>query len=257
MVTILGAGGAIGSELVKELTARNEPIRLVSRNPKLAPGATEAVAALCLFAGCVANRQIVYPTSGATGCSPNDIVLSDIATQSSGNNEVQETWNADCLRQHFRCTRSRGVTTCQEVTGDLAQPITRPPIKKDTKPTTSADLTSAISPLIQQIWDAYQRGDATAHNAQLTDDYTAVHPDGSVHSRRPTAQEIQAAPIGVHVLSDIRVVPTGSETALANYLATVEVPGESAKLVRFYVGELWVKQAGQWKCRYYQATLRK
>jgi nucleoside-diphosphate-sugar epimerase len=45
MVTILGAGGAIGSELVKALSARDEPIRLVSRNPKLVPGATEAFAA--------------------------------------------------------------------------------------------------------------------------------------------------------------------------------------------------------------------
>src|SRR6266404_947291 len=45
MVTILGAGGAIGSELIKELSARSEPIRLVSRNPKLVPGAAEAVAA--------------------------------------------------------------------------------------------------------------------------------------------------------------------------------------------------------------------
>src|ERR1700730_16640043 len=45
MVTILGADGAIGSELVKELTARNEPIRLVSRTPRLVPAAGEAVAA--------------------------------------------------------------------------------------------------------------------------------------------------------------------------------------------------------------------
>src|SRR5713226_8376383 len=45
MVTILGAGGAIGSELVKELSARGEPIRVVSRNPKLVPGAAEAIAA--------------------------------------------------------------------------------------------------------------------------------------------------------------------------------------------------------------------
>src|SRR5579872_2811633 len=45
MVTILGAGGAISSELVKELSALDEPIRLVSRHPKLVPGATEAVAA--------------------------------------------------------------------------------------------------------------------------------------------------------------------------------------------------------------------
>jgi nucleoside-diphosphate-sugar epimerase len=45
IATILGAGGAIGNELVKELAARSEPIRLVSRNPKLVPGATEAIAA--------------------------------------------------------------------------------------------------------------------------------------------------------------------------------------------------------------------
>ena len=45
MVTILGAGGAIGSELLKELTPRDERIRLVSRNPKLVSGAAEAVAA--------------------------------------------------------------------------------------------------------------------------------------------------------------------------------------------------------------------
>src|SRR5229473_2888298 len=45
MVTILGAGGAIGNELFKELVARNESIRLVSRNPKLVPGVAETVAA--------------------------------------------------------------------------------------------------------------------------------------------------------------------------------------------------------------------
>lgn len=44
MVTILGAGGAIGSELVKHFTT-GEPVRLASRNPKLVPGAAEAVAA--------------------------------------------------------------------------------------------------------------------------------------------------------------------------------------------------------------------
>jgi len=45
MVTILGSGGAIGNELLKELIARKESIRLVSRNPKRVPGVAEAVAA--------------------------------------------------------------------------------------------------------------------------------------------------------------------------------------------------------------------
>jgi nucleoside-diphosphate-sugar epimerase len=45
MITILGAGGAIGDGLVKELIARGEPVRLVSRNPKPVAGVAETVAA--------------------------------------------------------------------------------------------------------------------------------------------------------------------------------------------------------------------
>ena len=45
MITILGAGGAIGNELVKLLAAKNHPFRLVGRNPKATSGATETFAA--------------------------------------------------------------------------------------------------------------------------------------------------------------------------------------------------------------------
>src|SRR5579864_461668 len=45
MQTILGAGGAIGAELVKELAHTGQPVRLVGRNPKQVPGATEALSA--------------------------------------------------------------------------------------------------------------------------------------------------------------------------------------------------------------------
>lgn len=45
MVTILGAGGAIGSELVKQLARTNARVRLAGRNPKMAAGAAEMVTA--------------------------------------------------------------------------------------------------------------------------------------------------------------------------------------------------------------------
>jgi nucleoside-diphosphate-sugar epimerase len=45
MQTILGAGGAIGTELVKELAHAGQPVRLVGRNPKRVQGATEALSA--------------------------------------------------------------------------------------------------------------------------------------------------------------------------------------------------------------------
>ncbi len=45
MITILGAGGAIGNELVKLLAAKKQPFRLVGRNPQPTLGATDIVAA--------------------------------------------------------------------------------------------------------------------------------------------------------------------------------------------------------------------
>ncbi|HJT90153.1 MAG TPA: NAD-dependent epimerase/dehydratase family protein [Bryobacteraceae bacterium] len=45
MVTILGAGGAIGGALVPLLAARNEPVRLASRHPKAVEGAAEVMRA--------------------------------------------------------------------------------------------------------------------------------------------------------------------------------------------------------------------
>jgi len=41
MITILGAGGAIGSELAKFLAKRKQPFRLVGRSPRMIPGAAE------------------------------------------------------------------------------------------------------------------------------------------------------------------------------------------------------------------------
>lgn len=45
MITILGAGGAIGNGLVKLLAERNRPFRVVGRNPQRTPGASETTAA--------------------------------------------------------------------------------------------------------------------------------------------------------------------------------------------------------------------
>jgi nucleoside-diphosphate-sugar epimerase len=45
MHTILGAGGSIGKELVKELVRDGKRVRLVGRNPKSADGSAEAVSA--------------------------------------------------------------------------------------------------------------------------------------------------------------------------------------------------------------------
>ena len=68
MITILGAGGAIGVGLAKHLAASNEPFRLVGRNPRGAPGATETIAAdltdLDQTIRAVAGSRVVYLLAG-------------------------------------------------------------------------------------------------------------------------------------------------------------------------------------------------
>lgn len=61
MQTILGAGGAISMELVKELAKTGQSVRLVSRTPKMVQGAAETVAADILDPG-----QAIRAVSGST-----------------------------------------------------------------------------------------------------------------------------------------------------------------------------------------------
>ncbi len=67
MITILGAGGAIGSELARRLLARTEALRLVSRNPKPFTGAEMMAADLtdpASTAAAVTGSRIVFLLAG-------------------------------------------------------------------------------------------------------------------------------------------------------------------------------------------------
>src|SRR5580698_4534008 len=60
MTTILGAGGPIGNELAKILSARNRPFRLVGRNPRPVAGGS-------VFAADLADQeQTIRAVSGST-----------------------------------------------------------------------------------------------------------------------------------------------------------------------------------------------
>jgi uncharacterized protein YbjT (DUF2867 family) len=66
LVTILGAGGAIGNLLAKELIARSETVRLVSRNPQLPAGAAEAadLSDLDQTVRAVSGSRVVFLVAG-------------------------------------------------------------------------------------------------------------------------------------------------------------------------------------------------
>jgi len=120
------------------------------------------------------------------------------------------------------------------------------------------ELTRTLGERLRDLWDAYLQVDEAAHSAILTGEYRAVHPDGSVHLGKPSEKEIAAAPIEDYWRRELQAWPAGEEAAIATYTAEVEVRnGLSANRFKFEVGEVWLKESGEWKCRYYHATPRK
>jgi hypothetical protein len=119
----------------------------------------------------------------------------------------------------------------------------------------SAALTQAIRPRLLAIWEHYKNQEADAHNTLLADDYQAVGPDGILRSRKPTAQEIAQAPLTAYMLVQVTAVPLGPDVALVTYTAEVDGPSGGKMIhVTYQVGEIWVRRAGEWKCRYYHGT---
>ena len=120
------------------------------------------------------------------------------------------------------------------------------------------DLTRAIAERLTEIWDAYVRVDEESHNKYLTEDYRAIHPDGSVHIGRPSAAEMAVEPIEDYWIADLQAWPVGDDGAIVSYTAEVEVRTETTSgRFQFIVGEVWVRRDNQWKCRYYHATMLK
>jgi hypothetical protein len=117
------------------------------------------------------------------------------------------------------------------------------------------ELTRTLAERIRGMWDAYLIADEPAHSGFLSDDFRAVHPDGTVHLGKPTLAEIRAQPIEDYWLRELQAWPVGEEGAIATYTAEVEVrSGRSAERFRYEVGQVWMKRHDVWTSRYYHAT---
>jgi len=120
---------------------------------------------------------------------------------------------------------------------------------------TDSDVTRTIAACNEQMWQAYLEKNVVGHNAILSDDYTAIHPNGSPHNGPPSAAAIASEPIAAFRFSQFCVSLLAEGAVLATYIADVDTPpGTQPAHVRFAAGTVWVKRRGEWKCRFYQGT---
>jgi hypothetical protein len=118
------------------------------------------------------------------------------------------------------------------------------------------EITEAIYARLVAQWEGWKNQDPAPNDAIIADDYKSIVFDGSRPAGRPPAQQMVEQPISSYKLSEFRVVPVGTDSALATYFAAIKSPSIEAEF-HMSVGESWVKQNGQWRIRAFSGTLMK
>ncbi|MFZ0138909.1 MAG: nuclear transport factor 2 family protein [Candidatus Sulfotelmatobacter sp.] len=144
----------------------------------------------------------------------------------------------------------------------LAQQPTTPPKTAASRPSSSAsaDSDSALKNMfnakIKVEWDAIKNKDKKSYGELLADDYQGVEIDGQGERTRIQAlNELPDTNVFNYTLWGLKVISLGPDAAFVVYESTIQFPPRSAiRYSRVYIGELWMKRAGQWKLVHYQET---
>jgi len=147
-----------------------------------------------------------------------------------------------------------GVTTL--ASAQIPSVPTQFPETKPSAITSDNGLRQMFEVKIKAEWDAIKNKDRKAYADLLADDYQGVEVDGKGERTKIQAtNELDAGNVANFTLWGFKLIPLGSDAAFVIYEVTEQFPPKSAiHYSRVYVGELWVKRAGQWKELHYQET---
>jgi hypothetical protein len=142
----------------------------------------------------------------------------------------------------------------------LAQQSTTPAKTAESGPSSSISTDSALKDIfnakIKAEWEALKNKDKKAYGDLLADDYQGVEVDGRGERTKIQAiNELVDTNVFNYTLWGLKVTPLGPDAAFVIYESTMQFPPKSVvPYSRLYIGELWVKRAGQWKEVHYQET---
>ena len=93
----------------------------------------------------------------------------------------------------------------------------------------------------------------------LTDDFRAVGSEGRLHDREEFVGDAGDGALQDYSVYNLRVLPVDENAAIVTYDGIIHMPeGDFDVAPRYqYFSDLWVKQGGQWKLRFQQATPRR
>jgi hypothetical protein len=119
------------------------------------------------------------------------------------------------------------------------------------------ELAALLEAKDRAAWSAFKNKDRDAYAKFLTDDFQAVESDGDgERARRKVLDEVAHCLYTDYFLQFFQVQPLDPGHAFVTYESTMQFPRPAVlRMRRVFIGELWVRQDGDWKMMRYQETL--
>jgi len=103
--------------------------------------------------------------------------------------------------------------------------------------------------------DAKKGRDRDFYKRTLADDFISVGTDGKVHPRQEVLGDLPATQLAEYRPYYMQVVSLNENAAVVTYDVIVRMMQYDEEEPRYqHVSSIWVKQDGQWKLKFQQAT---
>ncbi len=131
-----------------------------------------------------------------------------------------------------------------------------PAAEKPSFPEPSPALQALLLDKVKTEWEAVKKRDKTAFSKLLADDFIQVESDGDgARNRLKAANELAESFVVDYHLQLFKCYALAPDLTYVRYENTMEFPAKSAlRYKRLWIGEIWVKQGGDWKLWRYQET---
>jgi hypothetical protein len=126
----------------------------------------------------------------------------------------------------------------------------------DKQTTTDLALKDLFEAKIKAEWEALKNRDKKTYGELLADEFQGVEVDGQGERNKLQAiAELANQNVFNYTLWGLKVTSLGPDATFVVYESTMQFPPSAQiRLLRVYIGELWVKRDGQWKELHYQET---
>jgi hypothetical protein len=137
----------------------------------------------------------------------------------------------------------------------FATPVRKPSSRPAADSPEASPLAEQLMSLEKALPEAQKKHDRDFYNRTLTDDFISIGSDGKVHPRTEIMGDFPSTQLAEYRMYNMQVVPLNDNAAVVTYDVIVRMVHYDDETPRYqHVSSVWVKQGGEWKLKFQQAT---